>query len=191
MRGVKSDDLLAIVDFLYHGEANVYQENLDSFLALAEELQLKGLMGKAGDGDEVIQRENIKMPISRRETQSHKSISQDRGAFQTNSSEEVFVKELDQFEGTLALPSFFSGDLQELERKCQSMMEKTGNKHANGVHVLFRCNVCGKEDLNQNLKNHIEICHLEGVSIPCKFCEKTFRSRKQMSTHNHQKHKSL
>ena len=46
MRGVKSDDLSAIVDFLYCGEANVFQENLDSFLAIAEELQLKGLMGK-------------------------------------------------------------------------------------------------------------------------------------------------
>ena len=33
------------VDFLYCGEANVPQENLDSFLALAEELKLKGLMG--------------------------------------------------------------------------------------------------------------------------------------------------
>ena len=47
MRGIKSDDLLAIVDFLYSGEANVYQENLDSFLAIAEELQLKGLTGKS------------------------------------------------------------------------------------------------------------------------------------------------
>ena len=46
MRGVKSDDLLAIVDFLYFGEANVYQENLDSFLAIAEELKLKGLTGQ-------------------------------------------------------------------------------------------------------------------------------------------------
>merc|ERR1712129_344635 len=45
MRGVKSIDLVPIVDFLYFGEANVYQENLDSFLAVAEELQLKGLMG--------------------------------------------------------------------------------------------------------------------------------------------------
>merc|ERR1711954_146628 len=29
MRGLKSDDLLAIMDFLYHGEANIFQENLD------------------------------------------------------------------------------------------------------------------------------------------------------------------
>ena len=46
MRGMKSEDLLAIVDFLYRGEANVFQENLDSFLAIAEELQLKGLLRK-------------------------------------------------------------------------------------------------------------------------------------------------
>ena len=46
-RGSKSEDLLAVVNFLYHGEANVFQDNLDSFLAYAEELQLKGLMGKS------------------------------------------------------------------------------------------------------------------------------------------------
>ena len=43
MRGLKSEDLSAMIDFLYSGEANVLQESLDSFLALADELQLKGL----------------------------------------------------------------------------------------------------------------------------------------------------
>ena len=45
MRGIRFENLLAMADFFYHGEANVYQENLDSFLVLAEELQLKGLRG--------------------------------------------------------------------------------------------------------------------------------------------------
>ena len=50
MRGTKFEDLTAIVDFLYFGEANVLQENLDDFLALAAEMQLKGLSGnKEGD----------------------------------------------------------------------------------------------------------------------------------------------
>ena len=35
MRGMKSEDLPAIVDFLYYGEANIYQEHLDSFLNTA------------------------------------------------------------------------------------------------------------------------------------------------------------
>ena len=41
MRGLKSEDLKAMIDLIYFGEANVFQENLDSFLALAEELQFK------------------------------------------------------------------------------------------------------------------------------------------------------
>ena len=47
MNGMKSSSLTAIIDFLYLGEANVFQEELDSFLALAEELQLKGLEGNS------------------------------------------------------------------------------------------------------------------------------------------------
>ena len=38
MKGIKFEDLQAMVDFLYRGEANVFQENLESFLAIAEEL---------------------------------------------------------------------------------------------------------------------------------------------------------
>ena len=47
MRGVKSRDLLGIVDFIYLGEANIFQEQLDVFLSLAEELELKGLNGSS------------------------------------------------------------------------------------------------------------------------------------------------
>ena len=47
MRGFKSEDLIGILDFLYFGEANVLQDNLDTFLALAKELRLKGLTGEA------------------------------------------------------------------------------------------------------------------------------------------------
>ena len=45
MRGLKAENLVAIIDFLYYGEANVNQESLDVFLGLAEELRLKGLTG--------------------------------------------------------------------------------------------------------------------------------------------------
>ena len=47
LKGMKARSLTAIIDFLYLGEANVYQEELEDFLAQAEELQLKGLDGKS------------------------------------------------------------------------------------------------------------------------------------------------
>ena len=35
LRGFKSEDLVSILDFLYFGKANIYRDNLDSFLAIA------------------------------------------------------------------------------------------------------------------------------------------------------------
>ena len=43
LRGVKHKELESVLDFIYHGEVNVAQNDLNSFLAVAEELQIKGL----------------------------------------------------------------------------------------------------------------------------------------------------
>ena len=37
---------MSILDFLYFGEAKVFREDLDSFISIAEEIQLKGLIGQ-------------------------------------------------------------------------------------------------------------------------------------------------
>jgi len=49
LRGVSYCDLSSVLDFMYHGEVNVAQEDLNSFLAVAEELQIKGLTNKEGE----------------------------------------------------------------------------------------------------------------------------------------------
>jgi len=46
LRGVTFNDLNSILDFIYNGEVNVAQEDLNSFLAVAEELQIKGLTNR-------------------------------------------------------------------------------------------------------------------------------------------------
>ena len=43
MKGVKCQDMKSLLDFMYHGEVNVAQEELNSFLAVAEDLSVKGL----------------------------------------------------------------------------------------------------------------------------------------------------
>ena len=48
MRGVRASELIAIVDFVYYGEAKVDEENLDAFLLLAEEMER--FPGLARDG---------------------------------------------------------------------------------------------------------------------------------------------
>jgi len=43
LRGIRFPDMVAILNFMYHGEVNVNQEDLQNFLAAAEELRIKGL----------------------------------------------------------------------------------------------------------------------------------------------------
>ena len=43
LKGVKYQELVAVLNFMYHGEVNVAQEELNSLLAIAEELKVKGL----------------------------------------------------------------------------------------------------------------------------------------------------
>jgi len=43
LRGVKFSDLLSVLNFMYHGEVNIVQEDLNSFLSVAEDLKVKGL----------------------------------------------------------------------------------------------------------------------------------------------------
>ena len=88
-------------------------------------------------------------------------------------------------EQRIAIPSFVSGDLQELDEKVKSMMEMGQNRIQSGkkerrAHI---CKVCGKEGAGIAIRDHIEANHLEGISLPCSLCEKTFRSRWSLRRH--------
>ena len=134
MRGVKSENLLAVVDFLYRGEANVYQENLDSFLAIAEELQLKGLMGQT----ELILNTNP-TPQEMNRKPFHKMETSNLNNFE--SKIDKWVKN----EQRIEIPNFVSGDLQQLDEKVKSMMDRSENLLPNGKERAKICKLCGKE----------------------------------------------
>ena len=184
MRGIKSEDLLAIVDFLYCGEANVFQENLDSFLAIAEELKLKGLMGQMEDAEKEInpipQQMNPK-PFYKREKSSlntepiEPNLRPKKDAKQPSAQMDI--------ERRMAIPNLVSGDLQELDLKVKSMMETSQNLIPSGERKAKICKVCGKEGAGIAIRDHIEANHLEGVTLPCNACDKTFRSRTTLRRH--------
>jgi hypothetical protein len=43
LRGISHADMESVLSFMYHGEVNVAQDQLNSFLAVAEDLKVKGL----------------------------------------------------------------------------------------------------------------------------------------------------
>lgn len=44
LRGVRKGDVAALLDFMYHGEASLPEDDLEDFLATAEDLQVRGLV---------------------------------------------------------------------------------------------------------------------------------------------------
>ena len=185
MRGVKSDDLMAIVDFLYHGEANVYPENLDSFLAIAEELQLKGLMGKMDDGVQDFEVDE-KRPMTL--SPAFKTDANISKASFKGQEPRAKIQRPGERNTTLAIPNNFSGDFEELEERVRSLLGKSQNMVSDGSKKASLCKSCGKEGYSTTIKDHIEANHLEGITLPCDRCEKTCRSRSALRKHKQQHH---
>ena len=195
LKGMKSFDVASILDFIYLGEANVDQDNLTSFLAVAEELQLKGLMGqkKGGfvggeSGSGKLFDKGRTLPFKEDEKNFPKKnlddvkqtwplIGQDR-----RSSKTVAIANLPLDEG----------QLDDLDEKVKSLMERSPNMIANGKSGQIRasiCKVCGKEGLGRNIKRHIEANHLEGQYVHhCNLCGKICRSRNMLWDHKHKNH---
>ena len=81
-----------------------------------------------------------------------------------------------------------SSDLQNLDETVLSMMETS--QLGNGRQGK-RCNVCGKEGFVGDIKRHIEANHVEGLEIPCNYCDKTFKSRNSLRNHISREHRRL
>ena len=176
---------MAILDFLYFGEANVYQEDLDSFLTIAEQLKLKGLTDQTSADLLNPQEtpENIKPVIKSKELFMKPTTF--------SAVLEPNVTAVGKVSRALAIPNEFIGDMKALDEKVKSLMEKgqhyiPDGKQSNGTPrrtIVSICKVCGKEGLWNRIRNHVETNHLEGISIPCVNCEKIFTSRVYLSQH--------
>ena len=191
MRGLKAKELVAIVDFLYLGEANIQQEDLDDFLALAEELQLKGLTGsgsatnggteettKKSNNDELIQLQHPKL----------KAISNDVGGAETQVDELIQDNNTQNWKANCIVP-FDAGLInvpqelakEDIEAKKMSMIERVEDGISN-----WRCTMCGKTTKSGSpiidIKRHTEI-HFEGASYPCNRCGKVSRSSNALRRH--------
>ena len=190
MRGIQTRQLNAVVDFIYYGEVNILQEDLDDFLNLAEELQLKGL-----NNPKEANEDNIKQPSTKHakysQTKAH-NISHKKMNVQAvveNDTGDTSLEHFDKvpqagFEETAVVPMYSpvlkaTTNYDDLDETINSMIEKLehGGK--------FACKVCGKIEYKDkfNMRSHIEGKHIEGVSHPCNQCGKTFRSRNSLSTH--------
>ena len=170
MRGIKAEALIAIVDFLYCGEANVEQENLDTFLALAEELKLKGLTGSTERNEpKYSYQEPSQEDIAPRKQQK---------ALIRNTPAPMDIHRTHSEEKSEMPVALVSEDVRQLDEQVKSMMDFSENIVYNGNQKGRGriCKVCGKEGTMGNIMTHIESKHItSNISHSCVVCGKICR----------------
>ena len=164
LKGVTERNLRSVVDFIYHGEVNVFQEDLKDFLAVAEDLKLRGLR----QDDDVLEEprdedDSIKTGCQvTDDPRNNKDIENNQGdeSCDQNGPTKMVVEETD-----------------DIEQMIDSMMVRVSGE--------WICGICGKKagKFKNNLRKHVEIAHVDQQGKPCQFCGKTFKSRPNLYAH--------
>ena len=174
MKGIKASSLAAIIDFLYLGEANVFQEELDNFLALAEELQLKGLEGNS--------EENVPEHLTGtfNHTEKGTDVRQKEDMPEKRISKVKFENEANLFKGTGMMTYQQKPRLDLIiEPATMAKIDSMIEKQVDG----YCCTNCGyiSKQLG-HMREHVEK-HIEGLEYPCNSCNKILRSSNSLRGH--------
>ena len=172
LSGVNQEDLKNILDYVYNGEIQIYQDQLDQFLSIAQRFQLEGLM----QGKEETSPEPDKFENAVESSNDNKKFAPKVGMENDNhiKSQKIITVESVNFE-----------NIEELDHKINDMIEKVDGT------MRRRCIPCGKLSRgSSDAKEHAET-HIEGLSFPCQYCEKTFRSRHSRKQHSLKMHVSI
>ena len=166
LSGVNQEDLKNILDYVYNGEIQIYQDQLDQFLNIAQRFQLEGLM----QGKEETRPEPDKFENSIESSNDNMKYAPPKAGIENDvnhiKSHKIITVESANFE-----------NIEELDHKINDMIEKVDGT------MRRRCIPCGKLSRgSSDAREHAET-HIEGLSFPCQYCEKTFRSRVSLKMH--------
>ena len=180
LSGFKSKDLLLVMDYIYQGEVQILQTDLDRFLSVAQQLKIEGLIG--GDNDSGENDSYIKEDIDIEPSHIEETIYQESGL---DDLEDKFVapaKRITKADRSVSVVSNASN--MESKAAVDDLVEKTENG--------WMCKPCGKistSKMSSDIRRHAEI-HIEGLSFDCQLCDKTFRSRGLLNHHKVDYHKN-
>merc|ERR1712126_98032 len=176
LEGVSSADLNNILDYIYNGEVQIYQEHLDRFLNVAQRFKLEGLLG----GEEKVESEDYEEEKTMPDFEPSPRI-------RTVKKVQQAMPEVAANETTILLNNQIqpidSNDLSEIDQKLYENMVRNSDGR-------YSCKICSKANMHRTqMKFHVET-HMEGLTFPCNTCGKDFRSRNSLRVHLSTRHKN-
>ena len=141
------------MDYIYQGEVQIYQTELDYFLEVAQRLKIEGL--PSAEDIENANEDSFHLKIELTEQEEVEGIEE-----RSVHSEKSLV----------------ITDMAEVEGKIQQLIERK-----EGSHHCLACDY--RSSHTGHIREHVER-HIEGLQYPCQFCQKTFKSKSSLRTHN-------
>ena len=174
LEGVSSQNLNFVLDYIYQGEVQIFQEQLDEFLKIAQKYQLEGLTAQEA--------EEIKAVDDYQEVSSVDQQTPPARKQRTKQRKSVGVKEE-------LSSSVVSVDLDNSSTEVTKQMILENVEFRDDGSAV--CNICAKtaqgKRAREIMTQHMET-HIEGISFSCENCGKSFRSKNSLRSHKSQKH---
>ena len=196
---VSKQQLQDIVNFIYHGEVKIPEECLKSFMAVSEDLQIKGLLEAfVGEDAEPMTDQYLPNIFTEKEDEAEKNDK-------AKAQKAIFTvkKSIDSTEKTLTkCPppfNFVKVEIQDKNTiKCDggkmssfetavdinALIKPMVGRIEMGKHVCLTCRK--KFPTKQSVERHAEV-HL-GLSQQCVVCDKIFNTRNTLATHYTKQH---
>ena len=162
LEGISSNELQCILDYMYNGETNIFQEDLDRFLANARRFKIMGMLQKEESDTE------CDIPTA----------SEDRDV-----DFDSYEMKTPMHKNTSWATSLKDDNVSKINRQVDELIETLPDGS-------YKCTLCGRErkESRRDMRYHAET-HLDGFSFDCQLCGKTFRSRNSIKSHRSIYHK--
>ena len=197
LKGIYSDNLSKIMEFVYKGKTEVDQENLEAFLDAARDLKIKGLVDEVIEVVDDIEEENVETGIENAKTgmkNAKTGIESAKEEIKEDPEQSDLVHSVD--------PDEMNTGMEQIERRDHDMAfmcnRCNGNyknstvlkRHLLSVHegIKQNCMECAKEfSTVDSLKRHTKSSH-DGIKYQCKECGNSFTATAALKRHKDMKH---
>ena len=183
VRGVHGQEMKSVLQFMYYGQATLYQDRMNSFLNVAKSLEVKEI-SKDVDG-------NASEPPQNYESNEYNKFNEANVDEQEGNEEQSHItKEIERMVTDTTKYKNENGSFSCSKCEKQFVTSENLNKHIKSVHEgkRYPCSRCNKSfSQNVTLQNHIKSFH-EGVRYQCDMCDHTYSYENKLYRHKKESH---
>ena len=196
LKGIAFEEIEAILQFIYLGEATIHKDRMSEFLNVVQKLKVKELF-KDSDVDNHEQKtetevgENLQLTMNNQDYEYYNIMKYD-----DNNKETLVIDSCQQAEGRgedeLTTGDFYIEYRDSRTRELLQESEKMAIRLPKAGVKVYQCPKCDYKTWRKDqMKGHIKRRHVnkmrERNKNVCKYCQKIFSTKSNLARHESQK----